>query len=120
MLRSSFPLRQFGGRLGLLFLLTCSTCSREEPQDLELYQQRLVGSPYVLYAFRYPGQFVTTSDYRGWTLLDSSTTFAQEHIAQLPTQGNLLLGPPAPDSCNRVSSTRRPTGASPSGSRSTT
>lgn len=100
MLRFPLPLQQLGVSLGLLFITTCCASPSEEPSDLELYQQRVVNTPYVLYAFRYPGHFVTSSDYQGWALLDSSTAFSRGRIDQLPAGRVLLLGPPAHDHVN--------------------
>jgi hypothetical protein len=100
MLRFPPPLQQLGVSLGLFFITNCCANPSEEPSDLELYQQRIVGTPYILYAFRYPGHFVTSSDYQGWALLDSSTAFSRGRIDQLPTGRVLLLGPPAHDHVN--------------------
>lgn len=50
-----------------------------------LYRQRIAGSSYVLYQFEYPGAFVTTSDFMGVTILDSTIAFSRDKIDRLPS-----------------------------------
>jgi hypothetical protein len=77
----------------LLLLLsvaaTLSSCNwMDDIPDTELaslYRQRIAGSPYVLYDFVYPGAFVTTSDFEGVTILDSTVAFARSRIERLPS-----------------------------------
>ena len=78
-----------------IFLLalaaTLTGCNWMDPADIpktdleSLYRQRIAGSPYVLYQFSYPGAFVTTSEFAGVTILDSTVAFSRSRIKRLPS-----------------------------------
>ncbi|MDO6435213.1 hypothetical protein Q4E93_31645 [Flavitalea sp. BT771] len=58
------------------------TFSNIKPQSL--YRQRIPDSRLVIYDFSYAGAFATTSDYKGYAVLDSATPFSADKIKQLP------------------------------------
>jgi hypothetical protein len=72
-------------RLLLLAPLFLSNCDSPEDRLESLYRQRIPNSKYVIYDFSYGGAFVTSSEYRGLTFLDSSTVFSSDEIAKLPS-----------------------------------
>ena len=51
-----------------------------------LYKQRIENSNLVLYQFEYSGKFVTSSDYIGMTILDSTKKFSIDNIVEFPTE----------------------------------
>jgi hypothetical protein len=70
----------------LAVLLGCNWMDTGDPPTelASLYRQRIANSKYVLYEFTYPGTFVTTSDYTGVTILDSTLSFSRSRIDKLP------------------------------------
>jgi hypothetical protein len=66
----------------LIFITGCGRSSNDKPEVL--YKQRIARSKYIIYEFSYPGIFVTTSDYRGLTILDSNISFSRNEINILP------------------------------------
>ena len=54
----------------------------DKPQSL--YRQRIANSNLVIYDFSFAGGFVTSSDYTGFAVLDSSISFSKNRIKELP------------------------------------
>jgi len=73
------------------FLLTScnwmgSVPKRTDDNLYSLYRQRIENSNQVLYQFAYSGTFVTSSDYQGVTILDSTEIFSLDKIIDFPTE----------------------------------
>jgi hypothetical protein len=49
-----------------------------------LFRQRIANSNLVIYDFSFTGSFVTSSDYTGFTILDSTISFSRDRIKELP------------------------------------
>ena len=49
-----------------------------------LYRQRIPNSKLVIYDFSFAGGFVTSSDYTGFAVLDSSVSFTKDRMKELP------------------------------------
>jgi len=49
-----------------------------------LYRQRIPNSKLVIYDFSFAGGFVTSSDYTGFAVLDSSVSFTKDRTKELP------------------------------------
>jgi hypothetical protein len=49
-----------------------------------LYRQRVANSRLVIYDFSFAGGFVTSSDYTGFAVLDSTVSFANDKMKKLP------------------------------------
>src|SRR5690554_2102964 len=60
--------------------------SRTDDNLYGLYKQRIENSNLVLYQFAYSGTFVTSSDYVGVTVLDSTEDFSLDKIIDFPTE----------------------------------
>lgn len=60
--------------------------SRTDYNLYGLYKQRIENSNLVLYQFAYSGTFVTSSDYTGVTVLDSTEDFSLDKIIDFPTE----------------------------------
>jgi len=81
----------------LFLLLGCNDFDSNSGKGvlLSLYEQKLPNSSLIIYKFAYEGDFVTTSDYTGLTILDSSIRFARDKIERLP--GYFFAAKPKPD-----------------------
>jgi hypothetical protein len=76
------------GLLIIVVLLVLSGCNfpadvQQEPG--ELFRQRILNSKFVVYDFYYGSEFVTTSDYKGFAILDSAIPFSKNKIRELPS-----------------------------------
>jgi hypothetical protein len=49
-----------------------------------LFRQRIVGSELLIYDFSFTGGFVTSSDYVGFAILDSTVPFSKDRMKELP------------------------------------
>lgn len=69
----------------LTFLTGCNNhtdTKNDRPQSL--YRQRIANSSLVIYDFSFAGGFVTSSDYTGFAVLDSTISFSKDRIKELP------------------------------------
>lgn len=70
-------------------LVSCNWMSvvpdRTDDDLYSLYRQRIENSNKILYNFAYSGTFVTSSDYIGITILDSTKNFTLDKIVDFPT-----------------------------------
>ncbi len=73
-----------------LLLTSCnwmgSIPGRTDDNLYGLYKQRIENSSQVLYQFYYSGTFVSSSDYVGVTILDSTENFSLDKIIDFPTE----------------------------------
>lgn len=73
-----------------LLLTSCewmgSIPKRTDENLYSLYRQRIENSDQILYQFAYSGTFVTSSDYVGVTILDSTEKFSLDKIVDFPTE----------------------------------
>ena len=69
-------------------LISCNFLppGRSDDNLYTLYKQRIENSNLVLYQFGYSGTFVTSSDYVGITVLDSTEKFSLDKIIDFPTE----------------------------------
>jgi hypothetical protein len=65
-------------------LISCCFNNEDEKRLESLYRQRIENSNYVFYDFFYSGPFVSSSNFYGITILDSSETFLKSKIDPLP------------------------------------
>ncbi len=65
-----------------IIILLFFSC-KNELELAELYRQPIPNSSKVIYYFRYFGAFVSSSEYTGYSILDSSETFKYENINEL-------------------------------------
>lgn len=65
-----------------------TSCSNYTDKKIDkprsLYRQRIANSNLVIYDFNFAGGFVTSSDFTGFALLDSTASFSKERIKELP------------------------------------
>jgi hypothetical protein len=78
-----------GQFLQIILLLTvfesCNFVSDNSKDRLQsLYRQRIPNSKFVIYDFSFAGGFVTSSDYTGFAILDSSVSFTKDRTKELP------------------------------------
>lgn len=69
----------------LTFLTSCNNYTdtkSDRPQSL--YRQRIANSSLVIYDFSFAGGFVTSSDYTGFAILDSTISFTNDKTKELP------------------------------------
>lgn len=69
----------------LTFLTGCSNYTdNKNVRPQSLYRQRITNSSLVIYDFSFAGGFVTSSDYKGFAVLDSNISFSKDRINKLP------------------------------------
>jgi hypothetical protein len=69
----------------LTFLTGCNNYTEtknDRPQSL--FRERIANSNLVIYDFSFAGGFVTSSDYTGFAVLDSTVSFSKDRMKELP------------------------------------
>jgi hypothetical protein len=75
--------------LACILVFGCRSITKKQDEFSELYRQRLPNSSKVIYYFSYWGSFVTSRNYTGYSILDSTETFTIDKIKKI--EGDIAL-----------------------------
>lgn len=75
--------------LTCVFVFGCRNIPKDQEKFSELYRQRLPNSSKVIYYFSYWGSFVTSHNYTGYSIFDSTETFTIDKIKKI--EGDAVL-----------------------------
>ena len=69
--------------LTIFLTSSCFKSSKSEIEFSELYRQRLPNTSKVIYHYSYWGKFVTSSNFNGYTILDSTKNLTVDKINKI-------------------------------------
>ncbi len=69
--------------LTIFLTSSCIKSSKSEIEFSELYRQRLPNTSKVIYYYSYWGEFVTSSNFNGYTILDSTINLTVDRIQKI-------------------------------------
>lgn len=72
-----------------ILFFCCRSITENKDEFSELYRQRLPNSSKIIYYFSYWGSFVTSRNYTGYSILDSTETFTIDRIKRI--EGDIAL-----------------------------